>query len=78
MSLSDSMDLPPAIACEGITKHYPHFKLQDVNLSFEQGTVNPDSVWNSTAITIVATQILVAIFVIALTLHIQNKKRDFI
>ena len=39
MSLSDPTDLPLAIECEGITKHYPHFKLQDVNLSFEQGTV---------------------------------------
>lgn len=33
------MSLPLAIECKGITKYYPHFKLQDVNLSFEQGTV---------------------------------------
>lgn len=38
----------------------------------------PNSVWNSTAITIVATQTLVAIVTIVLTLHIQNKKQDFI
>jgi len=33
------MSLPPAIECEAITKHYPHFQLHDVNLSFEQGAV---------------------------------------
>jgi ABC-2 type transport system ATP-binding protein len=33
------MSMPLAIECEGLTKHYPHFQLQDVNLSFEQGTV---------------------------------------
>lgn len=33
------MDLPPAIQCEGISKRYPHFQLEDVDLAFEQGTV---------------------------------------
>ena len=37
-----------------------------------------EAVWNSTAITIVTTQVVVAIFMISMTLHIQNKKRDFI
>jgi hypothetical protein len=35
-------------------------------------------VWNSTAITIVTTQIIVAVLILLMTLHIQNKKRDFI
>ena len=38
----------------------------------------PVSVWNSTAITVVTTQVLAAISVILLTLYIQNNKRDFI
>jgi hypothetical protein len=38
----------------------------------------PDIVWNQAAITIVATQGLVAIVAILATLHIQNRKRDFI
>ena len=46
-----------AIECEGITKHYPHFKLQDVNLSFEQGTVmglvGPNGAGKSTILRIV-------------------------
>ncbi|MGA9659333.1 MAG: ABC transporter ATP-binding protein [Asticcacaulis sp.] len=33
------MDLPLAIDCKDIGKHYPHFQLQNVDLSFEQGTV---------------------------------------
>ncbi|ESQ75505.1 ABC transporter ATP-binding protein [Asticcacaulis sp. AC402] len=33
------MDLPLAIQCEGVSKRYPHFHLQNVDLSFEQGTV---------------------------------------
>ncbi|MES2673839.1 MAG: ABC transporter ATP-binding protein [Pseudomonadota bacterium] len=33
------MSISLAIECEGITKRYPQFQLQDVNLSFEQGTV---------------------------------------
>lgn len=39
MSISNSISLPLAIECEGISKHYPHFALRDINLSFEQGTV---------------------------------------
>jgi hypothetical protein len=38
----------------------------------------PDIVWNPTAISIVAAQILVAVSTILTTLHIQNRKRDFI
>jgi low affinity Fe/Cu permease len=38
----------------------------------------PQMVWNSTALTIVAAQIGVAIIMILMTLRIQNKKRDFI
>lgn len=33
------MSIPLAVQCKGISKHYPHFQLQDVDLSFEQGTV---------------------------------------
>jgi len=35
-------------------------------------------VWNSTAITIVVTQIVVAISILLMTLYIQSKKRSFI
>jgi len=38
----------------------------------------PNMVWNSTAITIVAAQIFLAVFTLLMTLCIQNKKRDFI
>jgi ABC-2 type transport system ATP-binding protein len=51
------MSIPLAIECEGITKHYPHFQLQDVNLSFEQGTVmglvGPNGAGKSTILRIV-------------------------
>lgn len=51
------MEIPLAIECEGITKHYPHFQLQDVNLSFEQGTVmglvGPNGAGKSTILRIV-------------------------
>ena len=57
MSLVDSMDIPLAIECKGISKHYPHFQLQDVNLSFEQGTVmglvGPNGAGKSTILRIV-------------------------
>lgn len=33
------MNNPLAVECRGITKQYPHFRLQNVDLSFEQGTV---------------------------------------
>lgn len=39
---------------------------------------DPHMVWNSTAIGIVTTQILVAVVTLLMTWHIQNKKRDFI
>jgi hypothetical protein len=35
-------------------------------------------VWNSTAISIVVTQILIAVLILAITWIIQRKKRDFI
>lgn len=51
------MSMPLAIECEGITKHYPHFQLQDVNLSFEQGTVmglvGPNGAGKSTILRII-------------------------
>jgi len=51
------MSMPLAIECEGISKHYPHFQLQDVNLSFEQGTVmglvGPNGAGKSTILRIV-------------------------
>ena len=57
MSLPDSISAPLAIECAGITKYYPHFKLQDVNLSFEQGTVmglvGPNGAGKSTLLRIV-------------------------
>lgn len=33
------MNNPLAVQCKGITKQYPHFQLQNIDLSFEQGTV---------------------------------------
>lgn len=51
------MSIPLAIECEGITKHYPHFQLQNVSLSFEQGTVmglvGPNGAGKSTLLRIV-------------------------
>lgn len=51
------MSMPLAIECEGVTKHYPHFQLQDVNLSFEQGTVmglvGPNGAGKSTILRII-------------------------
>lgn len=38
----------------------------------------PDIVWNRTAISVVAVQVLVAVSALLATLHIQNGKRDFI
>jgi len=38
----------------------------------------PHMVWNSTAITIVATQIFSAISMVLMTIYIQHKKQDFI
>lgn len=57
MSLPDSIDLPQAIELKGINKHYPHFQLQNVDLSFEQGTVmglvGPNGAGKSTILRIV-------------------------
>jgi hypothetical protein len=39
---------------------------------------DPHMVWNSTAISIVVTQIFTAFLIVLMTWHIQNKKRDFI
>ncbi len=33
------MDTPQAVRCEGVCKRYPHFQLQDVDLTFDQGSV---------------------------------------
>lgn len=38
----------------------------------------PVMMWNTTATTIVTVQVLVAVFAILMTLHIQGTKRDFI
>lgn len=38
----------------------------------------PEPVWNATAISIVAAQVLVAVSIIGVTLLVQNTKRDFI
>lgn len=38
----------------------------------------PQMVWNSTAVTIIAAQIFIAVAVLLMTWYVQNKKRDFI
>lgn len=57
MSVPDSLSMPLAIECEDITKHYPHFILRDVKLSFEQGSVmglvGPNGAGKSTILRIV-------------------------
>lgn len=57
MSLVDSMGIPLAIELKGIAKRYPHFQLQDVSLSLEQGTVmglvGPNGAGKSTILRIV-------------------------
>ena len=51
------MDTPLAVRCEGICKRYPHFQLQNVDLSFEQGAVmglvGPNGAGKSTILRIV-------------------------
>jgi ABC-2 type transport system ATP-binding protein len=51
------MKIPLAIQCEGISKHYPNFQLQNVDLSFEQGAVmglvGPNGAGKSTILRIV-------------------------
>ncbi len=57
MSLCDSIGAPFAIECESISKQYPNFKLHDVSLAFEQGTVmglvGPNGAGKSTILRIV-------------------------
>lgn len=56
MGLLDTSS-PLAIECKGISKHYPHFNLQNVDLAFEQGTVmglvGPNGAGKSTILRIV-------------------------
>lgn len=51
------MNIPLTVACKGIYKHYPHFHLQNVDLSFEQGTVmglvGPNGAGKSTILRII-------------------------
>lgn len=51
------MNMPLAVQCEGVTKRYSHFKLQNVDLSFEQGTVmglvGPNGAGKSTILKII-------------------------
>lgn len=51
------MNMPMAVQCEGVSKHYPHFQLENVDLSFEQGTVmglvGPNGAGKSTILRIV-------------------------
>lgn len=51
------MSIPLAIQCEAVSKRYPHFQLQNVDLSFEQGAVmglvGPNGAGKSTILRIV-------------------------
>lgn len=51
-----------AINCKGISKHYPHFNLHNVDLSFEQGTVmglvGPNGAGKSTILRIIMGLVL--------------------
>ena len=51
------MNTPLAVDCKGMTKHYPHFQLQNVDLSFEQGNVmglvGPNGAGKSTILRII-------------------------
>lgn len=51
------MSAPLAIECKDLSKQFPHFKLQNVNLSFEQGAVmglvGPNGAGKSTILRIV-------------------------
>jgi ABC-2 type transport system ATP-binding protein len=52
-----AIDVPLAVRCEGLCKHYPHFELHDVDLAFERGTVmglvGPNGAGKSTILRIV-------------------------
>ncbi len=51
------MTIPLAVDCKGVEKHYQHFHLQNVDLSFEQGTVmglvGPNGAGKSTILRII-------------------------
>jgi len=51
------MNAPLALDCKGMNKHYPHFQLQNVDLSIEQGTVmglvGPNGAGKSTILRII-------------------------
>jgi len=51
------MNIPMAVQCSGISKRYPHFQLQNVDLAFEQGAVmglvGPNGAGKSTILRIV-------------------------
>lgn len=51
------MNTPMAVQCRGVTKQHPHFLLQDVNMSFEQGSVmglvGPNGAGKSTILRII-------------------------
>ena len=51
------MATPMAIQCEAVSRHYPHFQLNDVNLSVEEGSVmgfvGPNGAGKSTTLRII-------------------------
>lgn len=51
------MNMPMAVQCKGISKIHPHFQLQDVNLTLEQGSVmglvGPNGAGKSTILRII-------------------------
>jgi ABC-2 type transport system ATP-binding protein len=51
------MATPMAIHCEAVSRHYPHFQLDDVNLSVEEGSVmgfvGPNGAGKSTTLRII-------------------------
>ncbi|MGL1955731.1 MAG: ABC transporter ATP-binding protein [Colwellia sp.] len=51
------MNIPLAIKCKGINKQYPHFQLQNIEMSLEQGTVmglvGPNGAGKSTLLRII-------------------------
>ncbi len=55
--MTKRMNRSLAVNCKGITKHYQHFQLQNVDLSFEQGTVmglvGPNGAGKSTILRII-------------------------
>jgi hypothetical protein len=45
--------------------------------SIKQHMESPMAVWNSTALMIIAIEIIVGLFIIGLTLYLQSRKKDF-